>query len=66
LTLEAAAALEFAQAVRAVTGLRPANSDRHLDAVMDDLVSAHASRWLEVVRNGRARLHRYAKADAPP
>jgi 5-(carboxyamino)imidazole ribonucleotide synthase len=65
-TIDACPASQFEQFVRAVAGLPLATFDRHSDAVMDNLLGDDASRWLDVVRDGAARLHLYGKAEARP
>ncbi|MBK1695893.1 5-(carboxyamino)imidazole ribonucleotide synthase [Rhodovibrio salinarum] len=65
-TIDACPASQFEQFIRAVAGLPLAPCTRHSDAVMDNLLGDEAGHWLEIAREGDARLHLYGKAEARP
>ena len=65
-TLDACAASQFEQAVRAACGLPLADPARHSDAVMTNILGAEAGDWPEIAAEPGACLHLYGKADARP
>ena len=65
-TLDACAVSQFEQCVRAVVGLPLGPTDRHSDAVMDNLLGAEVDRWQELAADPSARLHLYGKLEARP
>ena len=65
-TLDACAASQFEQAVRAVCGLPLADPGRHSDAVMTNILGAEIEDWRRILAEPGARLHLYGKAQARP
>ena len=65
-TLDACAASQFEQAVRAACGLPLADTVRHSDAVMTNILGAEIGDWPEIAAEPGACLHLYGKADARP
>ncbi|MDE0057105.1 MAG: 5-(carboxyamino)imidazole ribonucleotide synthase [Defluviicoccus sp.] len=65
-TLDACAASQFEQAVRAVCGLPLADPARHLDAEMTNLLGAEIEDWATLLAEPGARLHLYGKDEARP
>jgi 5-(carboxyamino)imidazole ribonucleotide synthase len=65
-TLDACPASQFEQFVRAVAGLPLAPTERHSDAVMQNLLGDEVDSWRELVKEPGARLHLYGKAEARP
>jgi 5-(carboxyamino)imidazole ribonucleotide synthase len=64
-TMDACAASQFEQHVRAVAGLPLANPDRHHDAVMKNLVGPDGlSRWPALLKTPGIVPHWYGKAEA--
>ena len=65
-TIDACAASQFEQLVRAVCGLPLGSVERTADAVMKNLIGSDADRWPELLAEPGARLHLYGKAEARP
>ena len=66
-TMDACAASQFEQHVRAVCGLPLAGPTRHHDAVMRNLVGPEGmARWPDAAGPTRLRPHLYGKAEARP
>ena len=65
-TVDACAASQFEQAVRAVCGLPLAGAGRHADAVMTNILGAEIEDWPRILAEPGARLHLYGKAEARP
>ncbi len=63
-TIDACLTSQFEQLVRAVCGLPLGSPERHFDAVMVNLLGDDAGRWAEYLKEPRARLHLYGKAEA--
>ncbi len=65
-TLDACAASQFEQAVRAVCGLPLADPARHSDAEMTNLLGTEIEDWPRLLAEPGARLHLYGKNEARP
>ncbi len=65
-TIDACAVSQFEQCVRAVAGLPLGPTERHADAVMENLLGCEVERWTELVADRDARLHLYGKKEARP
>lgn len=65
-TIDACAVSQFEQCVRAVAGLPLGPTERHADAVMENLLGFEVERWPELVADADARLHLYGKNEARP
>jgi 5-(carboxyamino)imidazole ribonucleotide synthase len=65
-TIDACAISQFEQCVRAVAGLPLGPTERHADAVMENLLGFEVERWPEFVADPDARLHLYGKNEARP
>ena len=65
-TLDACAASQFEQAVRAACELPLADAARHSDAVMTNILGAEIGDWAQIAAEPGACLHLYGKADARP
>ena len=65
-TLDACAASQFEQAVRAVCGLPLADPARHSDAAMTNLLGEEAEDWPRILAEPGACLHLYGKGEARP
>ncbi|MBK8176701.1 MAG: 5-(carboxyamino)imidazole ribonucleotide synthase [Rhodospirillales bacterium] len=65
-TIDACAVSQFEQCVRAIAGLPLGPTERHSDAVMENLLGYEVERWPDLVRNSAARLHLYGKAEPRP
>ena len=65
-TLDACAASQFEQAVRAVCGLPLADPGRHRDAAMTNILGAEIEDWPHVLAEPGACLHLYGKAEPRP
>jgi 5-(carboxyamino)imidazole ribonucleotide synthase len=63
-TIDACAVSQFEQCVRAIAGLPLGPTQRHADAVMDNLLGSEADRWRELTCDPDARLHLYGKHEA--
>jgi 5-(carboxyamino)imidazole ribonucleotide synthase len=65
-TIDACAISQFEQCVRAVAGLPLGPTERHADAVMENLLGFEVERWPELVADPEARVHLYGKNEARP
>jgi len=65
-TIDACAASQFEQLVRAICGLPLGATERHADAVMKNLIGDDVNRWREAIADPSARLHLYGKRDVLP
>jgi 5-(carboxyamino)imidazole ribonucleotide synthase len=65
-TIEACAADQFSQAVRAVCGWPLGDPRRHCDAAMENLLGDEASAWMRLAAEPGAALHLYGKGAARP
>ena len=65
-TLDACAASQFEQAVRAVCALPLADAARHSDATMTNIIGAEIGDWRTILAEPGACLHLYGKAEARP
>ena len=65
-TLDACAASQFEQAVRAACALPLADPSRHSDAAMTNILGTEIEDWPEIAAEPGACLHLYGKADARP
>ncbi|OAN44700.1 5-(carboxyamino)imidazole ribonucleotide synthase [Paramagnetospirillum marisnigri] len=63
-TMDACVTDQFEQFVRAVCGLPLGSPERHSDAVMKNLIGNDVDQWLDILRDPRAKLHLYGKAEA--
>ncbi|MBV9014745.1 MAG: 5-(carboxyamino)imidazole ribonucleotide synthase, partial [Alphaproteobacteria bacterium] len=57
---------QFEQLVRAVCGLPLGPTERHADAVMQNLIGRDVERWREAVADPQAKLHLYGKSRVRP
>ena len=60
-TIDACAASQFEQLVRAICGLPLGSIERHADAVMKNLIGDEVTAWREAIADPTARLHLYGK-----
>jgi 5-(carboxyamino)imidazole ribonucleotide synthase len=65
-TIEACAADQFSQAVRAVCGWPLGDPRRHCDAVMENLLGDESSNWRRLAAEPGAGLHLYGKGAPRP
>ena len=65
-TLDACAASQFEQAVRAACALPLADPARHSDAVTTNILGTEIDAWPEIAAEPGACLHLYGKAEARP
>ncbi|UEM19465.1 5-(carboxyamino)imidazole ribonucleotide synthase [Skermanella mucosa] len=65
-TIDACAASQFEQLVRAVCGLPLGSVERTADAVMKNLIGSDVDQWQALLAEPGARLHLYGKAEARP
>jgi 5-(carboxyamino)imidazole ribonucleotide synthase len=65
-TLDACAACQFENHIRAVAGWPIAATARHSDAVMTNLIGADVNDWPALAAESGACLHLYGKRDARP
>jgi 5-(carboxyamino)imidazole ribonucleotide synthase len=65
-TLEACAASQFENHMRAVAGWPLASTARHADAIMKNLIGAEANRWATLAAAEGNALHLYGKGEARP
>jgi 5-(carboxyamino)imidazole ribonucleotide synthase len=63
-TIDACAASQFEQQIRAACGLPLGSCERHSDATMKNLLGEEAFRWREILAEPGVRLHLYGKAEA--
>jgi 5-(carboxyamino)imidazole ribonucleotide synthase len=64
-TIDACAVSQFEQHIRAVAGWPLASTQRHSDAVMENIIGEEAREWQALVARGGA-LHLYGKSDIRP
>jgi 5-(carboxyamino)imidazole ribonucleotide synthase len=65
-TIDACAASQFEQLVRAICGLPLGSAERHADAVMKNLIGDEVERWRDAVVDPAAHLHLYGKRATRP
>ncbi|QLH38313.1 MAG: 5-(carboxyamino)imidazole ribonucleotide synthase [Defluviicoccus sp.] len=65
-TIDACTCSQFEQCVRAIAGLPLGPTDRHADAVMENLLGSEVEHWQELAADPQARLHLYGKREARP
>lgn len=65
-TIDACAASQFEQHVRAVCALPLGDTTRFADATMQNLIGEDVDRWPELVAEPGARVHLYGKREARP
>lgn len=65
-TIDGCGVSQFEQCVRAIAGLPLGPTERHADAVMDNLLGSEVHRWRELAADPGARLHLYGKREARP
>lgn len=65
-TIDGCGVSQFEQCVRAIAGLPLGLTERHADAVMDNLLGSEVDRWRELAADPGARLHLYGKREARP
>ena len=63
-TIEACACSQFENHIRAVVGWPLGSTERHADAVMENVIGEEAHAWESLARSGA--LHLYGKKDAKP
>jgi 5-(carboxyamino)imidazole ribonucleotide synthase len=63
-TLEACACSQFENHIRAVAGWPLGSTERHADAVMENIIGEEAHAWESLARSGA--VHLYGKKDAKP
>ncbi|MCX2725350.1 5-(carboxyamino)imidazole ribonucleotide synthase [Roseibium salinum] len=62
-TQDACLTSQFDQHIRAVAGWPLGATERHSDAVMENLIGADVDGWQSVLKEPQARLHLYGKAE---
>ena len=65
-TIDGCAVSQFEQCVRAIAGLPLGSTERHANAVMDNLLGQEVERWYQLASEPGARLHLYGKREARP
>jgi 5-(carboxyamino)imidazole ribonucleotide synthase len=65
-TMDACAADQFENHIRAIAGWPLASTTRHCDAEMLNLIGPEADAWLALAAEPEARLHLYGKREARP
>ncbi len=65
-TQDACAVSQFENHVRAVAGWPLGPTERHVDAVMTNLIGSEADHWAGLVADPAARLHLYGKRETRP
>ena len=60
-TIDACITSQFEQLVRVVCGLPLGSTQRHSNALMQNLIGEDAERWYEVAANNENKLHLYGK-----
>lgn len=65
-TIDACAASQFEQLVRAICGLPLGSSERHADAVMKNLIGDEVETWRDAIADPTAHLHLYGKRNTLP
>lgn len=63
-TIDACAVSQFEQCVRAIAGLPLGPTERHADAVMENLLGEEIESWQTHVADPDARVHLYGKGEA--
>lgn len=63
-TMDACVTSQFEQFVRAIAGLPLGSPQRHSNAIMTNLLGDEVENWPQVLRDPRAKLHLYGKAEA--
>lgn len=57
---------QFEQHIRAITGWKLGNAERHSDVIMENLIGDEIYKTNQLVEDGSIALHLYGKADANP
>jgi 5-(carboxyamino)imidazole ribonucleotide synthase len=65
-TIDACVTSQFEQLVRAICGLPLGSTERHADAVMNNLIGHDVERWREALDDPQAKLHLYGKTRVRP
>jgi 5-(carboxyamino)imidazole ribonucleotide synthase len=65
-TIDACAASQFEQLVRAICGLPLGSTERHANAVMKNLIGDEVQNWAGALTDPAARLHLYGKRTVRP
>jgi len=65
-TIDACMTSQFEQLVRAICGLPLGSTERHADAVMQNLIGRGVERWRGAVADPKAKLHLYGKSRVRP
>jgi 5-(carboxyamino)imidazole ribonucleotide synthase len=65
-TIDACWTSQFEQLVRAVCGLPLGSTERHSDAVMNNLFGTDVEKWREWLNDPAAKVHLYGKREARP
>jgi 5-(carboxyamino)imidazole ribonucleotide synthase len=65
-TIDACFTSQFEQLVRAICGLPLGSTERHSDAVMQNLIGEQIKTWREAIADPHARLHLYGKRTVRP
>ena len=65
-TIDACLTSQFEQLVRAICGLPLGSTERHADAVMNNLIGHDVERWRETLDDPQAKLHLYGKTRVRP
>jgi len=65
-TIDACMTSQFEQLVRAICGLPLGSTERHADAVMNNLIGRDVERWREALDDRQTKLHLYGKSRVRP
>ena len=65
-TIDACVTSQFEQLVRAICGLPLGSTERHADAVMDNILGEDLVPQPAALSDSRSKLHLYGKADCRP
>jgi 5-(carboxyamino)imidazole ribonucleotide synthase len=65
-TIDACMTSQFEQLVRAICGLPLGSTERHADAIMQNLIGRDVERWRDGVGDPNAKLHLYGKSRVRP
>jgi 5-(carboxyamino)imidazole ribonucleotide synthase len=65
-TMDACVVSQFEQHIRAVAGWPLANTERHSDVIMTNLLGEEVENWRNLAREPHAGLHLYGKAESRP
>ena len=57
---------QFEQHIRAITGWKLGNAERHSDVIMENLIGDEIYKTYQLVEDGSIALHLYGKADVNP